>query len=177
MGSVGLSVLFFRPVPRVPLDVQERSFRLMLELARDRRLKPCSSTTATRMDEGARGVRGRPGSRGGDALLQRRPAFARRCASRIHRLVSGIVPSRAPRTSRTPRARSRTTGTWWRPTRRFSSPVPMPAGRTCRDESPHAAGWARLRGAPEAAVRAATTPPPIASSGSRRGGTAATRGE
>jgi TatD DNase family protein len=91
VGEVGLD-LFFRPgYHEVPLDIQERSFRLMLELARDAG-KPVLIHDRDAHNEVLAAVSAVPGSRGVMHCFSGDAAFARRCAD--HGFIasfSGIV--------------------------------------------------------------------------------------
>ena len=91
VGEVGLD-LFFRPgYHEVPLDIQQRSFRAMLELARDAG-KPVLIHDRDAHDEVLAAVGDVPGSRGIMHCFSGDAAFARRCAD--HGFIasfSGIV--------------------------------------------------------------------------------------
>jgi len=79
VGEVGLD-LFFRPgYHEVPLDIQQRSFRAMLELARDAG-KPVLIHDRDAHDEVLAAVAAVPGSRGIMHCFSGDAAFARRCA-------------------------------------------------------------------------------------------------
>jgi TatD DNase family protein len=91
VGEVGLD-LFFRPgYHEVPLDVQQRSFRAMLELAADAG-KPVLIHDRDAHDEVLAAVDEVPGSRGIMHCFSGDAAFARRCADRgFVASFSGIV--------------------------------------------------------------------------------------
>ena len=79
VGEVGLD-LFFRPgYHEVPLEVQEQSFRSMLELAQDA-AKPVLIHDRDAHDEVLAAVRRVPGSRGVMHCFSGDAAFAQRCA-------------------------------------------------------------------------------------------------
>jgi TatD DNase family protein len=158
VGEVGLD-LFFRPgYHEVPLDVQERSFRVMLELARDAG-KPVLIHDRDAHDEVLAAVAGVPGSRGVMHCFSGDAAFARRCADQgFIASFSGIVTF--PRADNIQDA-ARTVandGYVVETDSPFLSPVPERGKPNLPERvAITAAAVARLRGASEAAVRAATT--------------------
>jgi TatD DNase family protein len=158
VGEVGLD-LFFRPgYHEVPLDVQERSFRLMLELARDAG-KPVLIHDRDAHDEVLAAVAGVPGSRGVMHCFSGDAAFARRCADQgFIASFSGIVTfPRADNIQDAARAVAND-GYVVETDAPFLSPVPERGKANLPERvAITAAAVARLRGAPEAAVRAATT--------------------
>jgi TatD DNase family protein len=158
VGEVGLD-LFFRPgYHEVPLDVQERSFRLMLELARDAG-KPVLIHDRDAHDEVLAAVAGVPGSRGVMHCFSGDAAFARRCADQgFIASFSGIVTfPRADNIQDAARAVAND-GYVVETDSPFLSPVPERGKANLPERvAITAAAVARLRGAPEAAVRAATT--------------------
>lgn len=91
VGEVGLD-LFFRPgYHEVPLDIQQRSFRMMLELAGDAG-RPVLIHDRDAHDEVLAAVGEVPGSRGVMHCFSGDAAFARRCAqSGFVASFSGIV--------------------------------------------------------------------------------------
>jgi TatD DNase family protein len=91
VGEVGLD-MFFRPgYHEVPLDIQQRSFRTMLELARDAG-KPVLIHDRDAHEEVLAAVSGVPGSRGVMHCFSGDAAFARRCAEQgLIASFSGIV--------------------------------------------------------------------------------------
>lgn len=91
VGEVGLD-LFFRPgYHEVPLDIQQRSFRMMLELAGDAG-RPVLIHDRDAHDEVLAAVSEVPGSRGVMHCFSGDAAFARRCAqSGFIASFSGIV--------------------------------------------------------------------------------------
>jgi len=158
VGEVGLD-LFFRPgYHEVPLEIQERSFRTMLELARDAD-KPVLIHDRDAHDEVLAAVAGVPGSRGVMHCFSGDAAFARRCAEQgFIASFSGIVTF--PRAENIQDA-ARTLaddGFVVETDSPFLSPVPERGKPNLPERvAITAAAVARLRGAPEAEVRAATT--------------------
>jgi TatD DNase family protein len=158
VGEVGLD-LFFRPgYHEVPLDIQQRSFRMMLELARDAG-KPVLIHDRDAHDQVLAAVSGVPGSRGVMHCFSGDAAFARRCADQgFIASFSGIVTF--PRADNIQDA-ARTVandGYVVETDSPFLSPVPERGKPNLPERvAITAAAVARLRGAPEAAVRAATT--------------------
>jgi len=158
VGEVGLD-LFFRPgYHEVPLDVQQRSFRAMLELARDAG-KPVLIHDRDAHDEVLSAVDAVPGSRGIMHCFSGDAAFARRCAvGGFIASFSGIVTF--PRSEGIQDA-ARTVaddGFVVETDSPFLSPVPQ-RGRPNLPErvAITAAAVARLRGVSVPEVRAATT--------------------
>ncbi len=158
VGEVGLD-LFFRPgYHEVPLDIQERSFRLMLELARDAG-KPVLIHDRDAHDEVLAAVATVPGSRGVMHCFSGDAAFARRCAELgFIASFSGIVTF--PRSENIQDAARTVAGDGFvvETNSPFLSPVPERGKPNLPERvAITAAAVARLRESPEAEVRAATT--------------------
>ena len=147
VGEVGLD-LFFRPgYHEVPLDIQQRSFQAMLELARDAG-KPVLIHDRDAHDEVLAAVSASPAVRGIMHCFSGDAAFARRCAERgLIASFSGIVTF--PRTENIQdAARTVATGGFVVETNSpFLSPVPE-RGKAEPPErvADHGGTVARLRG-------------------------------
>jgi TatD DNase family protein len=158
VGEVGLD-LFFRPgYHEVPLDIQQRSFRAMLELARNAG-KPVLIHDRDAHDEVLSAVGAVPGSRGVMHCFSGDAAFALRCAtSGFIASFSGIVTF--PRSEGIQDA-ARTVaddGFVIETDSPFLSPVPERGKPNLPERvAITAAAVARLRGATVEEVRAATT--------------------
>jgi TatD DNase family protein len=158
VGEVGLD-LFFRPgYHEVPLDIQQRSLRAMLELARDAG-KPVLIHDRDAHEEVLSAVGEVPGSRGVMHCFSGDAAFARRCAtSGFIASFSGIVTF--PRSEGIQDA-ARTVeddGFVVETDAPFLSPAPERGKPNLPERvAITAAAVARLRGASVAEVRAATT--------------------
>ena len=158
VGEVGLD-LFFRPgYHEVPLDIQQRSFHAMLELARDSG-KPVLIHDRDAHEEVLAAVSAVPGSRGIMHCFSGDAAFARRCADRgLIASFSGIVTF--PRAdSIQDAARTVAPGGFVVETDSpFLSPVPERGKANLPERvAITAAAVARLRGETVEEVRAATT--------------------
>jgi TatD DNase family protein len=158
VGEVGLD-LFFRPgYHEVPIDVQQRSFRAMLELARDAG-KPVLIHDRDAHDEVLTAVTKVPGSRGVMHCFSGDAAFARRCAVQgFIASFSGIVTF--PRAEDIQDAARAVDGDGYvvETDSPFLSPVPERGKPNLPERvAITAAAVARLRGTSEDAVRAATT--------------------
>jgi TatD DNase family protein len=158
VGEVGLD-LFFRPgYHEVPLTVQERSFRSMLELARDA-AKPVLVHDRDAHEQVLAAVQAVPGSRGVMHCFSGDAEFARRCAERgFIASFSGIVTF--------PRSEDIQDAARTVPENGYvvetDSPFLSPAPERGKPNLPErvaitAAAVARLRGASVEDVRAATT--------------------
>ena len=158
VGEVGLD-LFFRPgYHEVPLDIQERSFRMMLELARDAG-KPVLIHDRDAHEEVLAAVAAVRGSRGVMHCFSGDAAFARRCAELgFIASFSGIVTF--PRSEGIQEA-ARTVaddGFVVETDSPFLSPVPQRGKPNLPERvAITAAAVARLRGTSVSGVRAATT--------------------
>ncbi|MFZ0130419.1 MAG: TatD family hydrolase [Candidatus Dormiibacterota bacterium] len=158
VGEVGLD-LFFRPgYHEVPLDIQQRSFQAMLELARDAG-KPVLIHDRDAHDEVLAALGDVPGSTGIMHCFSGDAAFARRCAERgLIASFSGIVTF--PRTENIQDAARSVAddGFVVETDSPFLSPVPERGKPNLPERvAITAATVARLRGASVADVRAATT--------------------
>ena len=158
VGEVGLD-LFFRPgYHEVPLDIQERSFRMMLELARDAG-KPVLIHDRDAHDEVLAAVAGVPGSRGVMHCFSGDAAFARRCADQgFIASFSGIVTfPRADNIQDAARSVAND-GFVVETDSPFLNPVPERGKPNLPERvALTAAAVARLREAPEAEIRGVTT--------------------
>ncbi len=158
VGEVGLD-LFFRPgYHEVALEIQQRSFRSMLELAHDAG-KPVLIHDRDAHDEVLAAVRAVPGSRGVMHCFSGDAAFARRCAGEgFIASFSGIVTF--PRSEGIQGA-ARTVaddGYVVETDSPFLSPVPERGKPNLPERvAITAAAVARLRGISDADARAATT--------------------
>jgi TatD DNase family protein len=158
VGEVGLD-LFFRPgYHEVPLDIQQRSFRMMLELARDA-AKPVLIHDRDAHDQVLAAVSDVPGSRGVMHCFSGDAAFARRCAdSGFIASFSGIVTF--PRAEGIQDAARTVAGDGFvvETDSPFLSPVPERGKPNLPERvAITAAAVARLRGVPVEEVREATT--------------------
>lgn len=158
VGEVGLD-LFFRPgYHEVPLDIQQRSFRAMLELAGDAG-KPVLIHDRDAHEAVLAAVGDVPGSRGVMHCFSGDAAFAQRCAD--HGFIasfSGIVTF--PRAEGIQEAARSVAGDGFvvETDSPFLSPVPERGKPNLPERvAITAAAVARLRGAPVEEVRAATT--------------------
>jgi TatD DNase family protein len=158
VGEVGLD-LFFRPgYHEVSLDVQERSFRAMLELAQNA-VKPVLIHDRDAHEEVLAAVRRIPGSHGVMHCFSGDAAHARRCAE--HGFIasfSGIVTF--PRSDLIQAAARAVADDGF--VVETDSPFLSPAPERGKPNLPErvaitAAAVARLRGVPVEEVRAATT--------------------
>src|SRR5580704_1493127 len=158
VGEVGLD-LFFRPgYHEVPLDIQQRSFRAMLELAHDAG-KPVLIHDRDAHDEVLAAVSDVPGSSGIMHCFSGDAAFARRCADQgFIASFSGIVTfPRAENIQGAARSVAHD-GFVVETDSPFLSPVPERGKPNLPERvAITAAAVARLRGAPVAEVRAVTT--------------------
>jgi TatD DNase family protein len=158
VGEVGLD-LFFRPgYHEVPLDVQERSFRAMLELAQTA-AKPVLIHDRDAHDEVLAAVAAVTGSRGIMHCFSGDAAHAQRCAD--HGFIasfSGIVTFPRAEGIQDAARTVASDGFVVETDSPFLSPAPE-RGRTNVPErvAITAAAVARLRGVPEEEVRTATT--------------------
>ena len=158
VGEVGLD-LFFRPgYHEVPLDIQQRSFRAMLELASDAG-KPVLIHDRDAHDEVLAAVSASPAAGASctaSAATPRSPDAAPTEVSSPRSPASSRF--RAPRASRTRRARSRDDGFVVETDSPFLSPVPERGKPNLPERvAITAAAVARLRGETVEEVRAATT--------------------
>jgi TatD DNase family protein len=158
VGEVGLD-LFFRPgYHEVPLTIQERSFRSMLELARDA-AKPVLIHDRDAHEQVLAAVQAVPGSRGVMHCFSGDAAFARRCAEEgFIASFSGIVTF--PRSEGIQDAARAVAENGY--VVETDSPFLSPAPERGKPNLPErvaitAAAVARLRGASVEDVRAATT--------------------
>jgi TatD DNase family protein len=158
VGEVGLD-LFFRPgYHEVPLDIQERSFRTMLELARDAG-KPVLIHDRDAHDEVLAAVSAVAGSRGVMHCFSGDAAFARACANLgFIASFSGIVTF--PRSEGIQDAARAVADDGF--VVETDSPFLSPAPERGKPNLPErvaitAAAVARLRGISVAEVRSATT--------------------
>jgi TatD DNase family protein len=158
VGEVGLD-LFFRPgYHEVPLDIQQRSFHLMLELARDA-AKPVLIHDRDAHAQVLAAVREVPGGRGVMHCFSGDAAFARRCAeSGFIASFSGIVTF--PRSDGIQDAARTVADDGF--VVETDSPFLSPAPERGKPNLPErvaitAAAVARLRGVPVEEVRTATT--------------------
>ena len=158
VGEVGLD-LFFRPgYHEVPLDIQQHSFRAMLELARDAG-KPVLIHDRDAHDEVLAAVSEVPGSRGIMHCFSGDAAFARRCAGiGFIASFSGIVTF--PRSEGIQDSARTVADDGF--VVETDSPFLSPAPQRGKPNLPErvaitAAAVARLRGVPVEEVRAATT--------------------
>lgn len=158
VGEVGLD-LFFRPgYHEVPLAVQQRSFRAMLELAADAS-KPVLIHDREAHDEVLVAVREVPGSRGIMHCFSGDAPFARRCADQgFIASFSGIVTFPRSEGIQDAARSVAPNGYVVETDSPFLSPVPQRGKPNLPERvAITAAAVARLRGVPVEEVRAATT--------------------